>query len=179
MVYNEEEYKGGFVQKNKNGRQKNRTTLHNEHPLDAIGWQCLSALQQNARLSFRELGRLVGLSAPAATERIHRMQEAGIIEGYRAEINLAKIGLPITAFVRISVSSEKSGYIATQLQSIPEVLECYRVAGVDSYIMKVCTPSIADLEDLIDQLGQYGHSTTSIVLSTTVRRGSIDILKEY
>jgi len=171
--------KGSFAKKSKNERQKDVMTLQNENPLDSIGWQFLHALQQNARLSFRELGRLVGLSAPATTERIRRMEEAGIIEGYRAEIDLTKIGLPITAFVRISVPREKSGYIATQLQNIPEVLECYRVAGVDSYIMKVCTPSIARLEDLIDRLGQYGQSTTSIVLSTTVRRRSIERIGDH
>ncbi len=149
-------------------------TLQNENLLDDIGWQILRALQKNARLTFRDLGRQIGLSAPAVTERVRRMEDAGIIRGYRLEVDFAKIGLPVTAFIRISVPKDKREYIEEQMQKIPEVLECYRVAGVDSFIMKVSAPSIVHLEKLIDRLGRYGPSTTSIVLSTTLIRNGIE-----
>ncbi len=77
-----------------------------EHLLDDIGWKILSELQQNARIPFAELGRIVGLSTPAVTERVHKMEEAGIIVGYRAHIDPAKVGLPILAFVNVKVGGE-------------------------------------------------------------------------
>src|ERR1035441_9518567 len=77
-----------------------------EHLLDDIGWKILSELQQNARMPFAELGRIVGLSTPAVTERVHKMEEAGIIVGYRAQIDPAKVGLPIVAFVNVKVGGE-------------------------------------------------------------------------
>ena len=153
--------------------------LQSDSLLDDIGWEILHALQENARLSFRDLGRRVGLSAPAVTERVRRMEEAGIIRSYRAEIDLEKIGLPLLAFIRISVPREQSSYIGEQLQAIPEILECYRVTGPDSFIMKVSTPSVTHLEELIDRLRQHGQSTTSIVLSTTMIRQSVERIEDH
>lgn len=153
-------------------------TLQIEGLLDDTGWQILHLLQENARLSFRDLGRRVGLSASAVAERVRRMEEAGIIRSYRAEVDLAKIGLSLLAFIRISVQRERDGYVTEQLQNIPEILECYRVAGNDSFIMKVSVPSVEHLEKLIDRLRQYGPSTTSIVLSTTLVRQSVEKTEE-
>lgn len=141
--------------------------------LDAVGWKLLQALQEHARLSFRELGRHVGLSAPAVIERVRRMEDAGLIVGYHAEINLEKVGLPIIAFIRMNTSRERSGYVGIQLQSIPEILECHRVAGEVSFVMKAAVSSMSHLERLIDQLAQYGQPTTSIVLSTPVTRNIV------
>lgn len=145
-------------------------TLHEGHLLDPISWKLLKELQENARMSFRELGLRVGLSAPAVIERVRRMEDAGIVRGYRAEIDLEKVGRPIMAFIRISTPREKSGLVSKQLQDIPEILECHRVAGDDSFLMKVGVASMEHLERLIDQLARYGRSTTSIVLSTPVHR---------
>ena len=119
---------------------------------------------------FRELGRHIGLSAPAVIERVRKMEDAGILVGYRAEINPTKIGLPITAFIRLSTPRERSGYVGIQLQGMPEILECHRVAGQDSFLMKVGVSSMDHLERIIDQLAQYGQSTTSIVLSSPVTK---------
>lgn len=138
-----------------------------ETELDDIDWKLIQLLEQDARLTFRELGQQVNLSAPAVTKRIDRMTEAGIIRGYRAEIDLAKIGLPITAFSQISVARGKSREIANQLQSLPEVTDCYRIAGDYSYIVKFHVASMQHLESFIDRIGKLGHSTTSIVLSST------------
>src|SRR6266566_3483110 len=145
--------------------------LEIERLLDETGWNILEALQENARLSFSELGQRVGLSSPAVAERVRRMEDAGIISGYRAEVNTAKIGYPITAIIRISNSpGERCTRLSTFAQEIPEVLECYRVTGSDSLIMKVMASSVVHLESLIDRLSEHGLLTTSIVLSTVVSR---------
>jgi Lrp/AsnC family leucine-responsive transcriptional regulator len=143
--------------------------LEIERLLDETGWHILEALQENARLSFSELGQRVGLSSPAVAERVRRMEDAGIISGYRAEVNTAKIGYPITAIIRISLSpGERCTRLSASAQEIPEVLECHRVAGSDSLIMKIMASSVEHLESLIDRLSEHGLLTTSIVLSTLV-----------
>ena len=146
-------------------------TLEIEKLLDGTGWQILRALQQNARLSYSELGQRVGLSSPAVAERVRRMEDAGIISGYHAEINVAKIGFPITAVIRMSPSpGERCTRFTASVQDIPEVLECHRVTGSDSLVMKVVASSVEHLEELIDQLSAHGQLTTSIVLSSPVTR---------
>src|SRR5215469_18214845 len=112
--------------------------LEIERLLDETGWHILEALQENARLSFSELGQRVGLSSPAVAERMRRMEDAGIITGYRAEINTAKIGYPITAIIRMStLPGEKCTRFIAWAEEIPEVLECYRVTGGDALVMRV------------------------------------------
>lgn len=145
-------------------------TLHNEYLLDDVGWKLLQALQENARTSFRELGHQIGLSAPAVIERIRKMEADGILIGYGVEIDRAKIGLPITAFIRLSTPREQSVHVGIKLQAIQEILECHRVAGKDSFLMKVSVSSMEHLEKIIDQLAPYGQSTTSIVLSSPITK---------
>ena len=148
--------------------------LEIEKMLDATGWQLLQELQQNARLSFSELGQRVGLSAPAVADRIRRMEEAGIITGYRAEVNMSKLGLPVKAIIRLSsVAGQSCTTVALRVSEISEVLECYRVTGSDSVIIKVVAASVAHLERIIDQLSLYGLPTTSIVLSKPVQKQTI------
>jgi Lrp/AsnC family transcriptional regulator, leucine-responsive regulatory protein len=145
--------------------------LEIEKLLDDTGWRLLLALQQNARLSYSELGQRVGLSSPAVAERIHRMEDAGIISGYHAEVNVAKIGFPITAVIRMGSSpGERCTRSVPYVQEMPEVLECYRVTGSDALVMRVMAASVEHLEVLIDQLSAHGPLTTSIVLSTPVAR---------
>ena len=154
------------------------TLQHDDSLLDDIGWKLLQALQENARQSYRELGLRVGLSAPAVIERVRKMEAAGFLVGYRAEIDLARVGLSIIAFIRMSTPRERSGYVGRQLQDIPEILECHRVAGKDSFLMKVAVSSMDHLERLIDQLAQYGQSTTSIVLSSPVISRVVEAKKD-
>ena len=137
-----------------------------ESVLDATGWQILEALQEDARISFTELGRRVGMSPPAVAERVRRLEEAGIITGYRAQIDLSKAGFPITAIMRLTADGDCQSTGATIVRNIPEVLECYRVTGTDDYIMKVTADSVAGLENLIDRVAGYGSCITSLVLST-------------
>jgi|SRR5579859_3429830 len=145
-----------------------------ERSLDETGWQILDALQQQARLSYSELGQRVGLSAPAVSERVHRMEEAGVITGYHAAINLAKLELPVMAIIRMALGAGQSSAHATKaISELSEVLECYRLTGSDTFIMKVVASSVEHLEALIDRLVAYGPLTTSIVLSIPVKRRSV------
>ncbi len=141
--------------------------------LDDVGWQLLYLLQESARLSFKELGQRVGLSSSSVAERIHKMEEAGILLGYHAEINLEKVGFSVMAFIRMSTPGQNSTRIAMLLREMPEILECYRLTGSEAFIMKVCVSSVKQLEILIDHLAQYGQPTTSLVLSIPLTRRMI------
>ncbi len=146
-----------------------------ERHLDETGWLLLQELQQNARLSYSELGQRVGLSSPAVADRMRKMEEAGIITGYRAEVNMARLGLPVTAIIRLgSIAGQSCQRTASQVSEIPEVLECYRVTGSDAVIIKVAATSVDHLERIIDQVTLYGQPTTSIVLSKSMQRRVID-----
>jgi Lrp/AsnC family leucine-responsive transcriptional regulator len=149
-------------------------TLEPKKLLDEVGWRLLRELQVDARLSFAELGRRVGLSLPAVAERVRRMEEAGIITGYHAEVSLAQLGLPITAFIRLNVPRERYPAFITLMGDLSEVLECHHLSGSDAFILKVALTSILHLEVLIDQLSRHGQTTTSIVLSSPVMRRVIE-----
>jgi len=139
-----------------------------EKLLDATGWAILHELQQDARIPFSELGRRVGLSAPAITERVRRMEDVGIIAGYHTVINLEALGLGILAMARIRSYESRSPQIAIKAQGMPEVLECYKITGSDCYTMKIAVRDVVHLEETIDQLSTLGHVTTTIVLSSPV-----------
>lgn len=141
-----------------------------ERSLDDIAWRILIALQGDARLSFSALGRQVGLSPPAAAERVRRLEEAGIISGYRAELNLERLGFPITAIIRVSTPEHQFARLKTVVAELQEVLECYHVTGADSLVVKVVALSVGHLEKVIEQLGRHGTPTTSIILSSPVAR---------
>ena len=145
-------------------------TEESEKLLDDVGWRLLRLLQEDARLSYKELGRRVGLAPSSVAERIHRMEEAEILLGYHAQINLEKIGLPVMAFIRMNTAGQNSTRIALLLHDMPEILECYRLTGSEAFIMKVCVSSVKQLEMLIYQLSQYGQPTTSLVLSVPLTR---------
>lgn len=142
--------------------------------IDEIDWKILKELQINARISFAELGRRVGLTTPAVIERIRKLEDALIITGYRAEIDTAKVGLPITAFIRMSITGVDYSHIIEVVRESTEVLECHRGTGNDSFIMKVAVSDVGHLQTLIDKLTPYGITTTSIVLSSPVKNKIID-----
>lgn len=135
----------------------------------------LNVLQQDARTSYAELGRRVGLTTPAVIERVRKLEDAGIITGYRAEIDTAKIGLPITAFVRMSITGVDYSHIIEVAEGSNEVLECHRGTGGDSFIMKIAVSSVEHLQEVIDRLTPYGITTTTIVLSSPVKSRVIEI----
>jgi Lrp/AsnC family leucine-responsive transcriptional regulator len=142
-----------------------------EKLLDATGWRLVKELQQNARLSYTELGQRVGLSLPAVAERVRKMEEAGIITGYHAEVNIAKVGLPVLAIIHLeSIGGRSCTYTVSQVSKIPEVLECYRVTGSDSIIVQAAATSVDHLTRVIDQLSVYGVPTTWLVRSSPLKR---------
>lgn len=142
--------------------------------MDAIDWKILKELQEDARTSFAELGRRVGLTTPAVIERVRKLEDAKIITGYRAEIDTTKVGLPITAFIRMSITGIDYSQIIEVVESANEVLECHRGTGGDSFIMKVAVADVEHLQKLIDKLVPFGITTTSIVLSSPVKSRVIE-----
>ncbi|MEP6705644.1 MAG: Lrp/AsnC family transcriptional regulator, partial [Acidobacteriota bacterium] len=104
---------------------------------DEIDRKILKELQEDARVSYAELGRRVGLTTPAVIERVRKLEDSGVIRGYRAEIDTAKVGLPITAFVRMSITGVDYSHIIEVAEQSNEVLECHRGTGGDSFIMKI------------------------------------------
>ncbi len=142
--------------------------------LDEIGRKILAELQENGRIPFSELGRRVGLSTPAVMDRVRRLEDAGVIAGYRAEVDHSKMGYPIAAFIGVHVTGDFLPRMSKLAKGIPEVLECHRVTGSDSFIMKVMAGSVEELEKTIDRLTPYVATTTSLVLSSLVIRRSIE-----
>lgn len=143
--------------------------------IDDIDRKLLKELQEDARLSYAELGRRVGLTTPAVIERVRKLEDAGVITGYRAEIDTAKVGLPITAFVRMSITGVDYSHIIEVAEQSNEVLECHRGTGGDSFIMKIAVSSVEHLQEVIDRLVPYGITTTTLVLSSPVKRRVINI----
>jgi Lrp/AsnC family transcriptional regulator, leucine-responsive regulatory protein len=140
--------------------------------LDRISWKIIEELQQDARLSWAELGRRVGLTTPAVAERVYRLEKLGVIRGFHADISLERLGLPILIFVRLSMSGPETAVRSFQLQvkKFEEVLECHRVTGSDSFILKARVVTVEHLERFLDKLGHYGTTSTSTVLSSPVQQ---------
>ena len=136
--------------------------------LDATDWAILTELQRDARLPLTELGRRVNLSASAATERLRRLETAGVISGYRAEIDLGKVGYPVLAVVRLKYPGSRHEPLHKLLAERPEILECLRTTGDDCYTLKIAAASMAHLERTVDELCQFGSTTTNLVYSQTL-----------
>ncbi|HUH61755.1 MAG TPA: Lrp/AsnC family transcriptional regulator [Terracidiphilus sp.] len=143
--------------------------------LDRIAWRIVEELQQDARLSWAELGRRVGLTTPAVAERVHRLEQMGVIRGFHADICLERLGMPILIFVRLSMAGPESLVRAFQQQSKTwdEVLECHRVTGSDSFIVKARVVSVEHLERFLDKMGHYGTTSTATVLSSPVLQRTV------
>lgn len=148
-------------------------TNDSERLLDDTGWELLCALQENARSSYAELGKRVGLTAPAVAERIRRMEVAGIITGYHAAVNPARLGLGLTSIMRFqSADRSEAGAIAL-MKSCPEIIECHRVTGDDCMTLTAVVASVEHLQALINKLASRGSSNTAIVLSSPIQHGVI------
>jgi Lrp/AsnC family leucine-responsive transcriptional regulator len=139
-----------------------------ESVADPVNLRILGELQCNPRLTMSELGRRVGLSAPAVTERVRRLEETGVIQGYRLELNPAALGLPLAAYIRIRPNPGQLPRVADLAQQIPEIVECHRVTGEDCFILKLHLPSLDQLDRLLDLFLAYGTTTTSLIQSTPV-----------
>ena len=140
--------------------------------LDDVNLRILAELQTDGRVGMAELGRRVGLSAPAVSERVQRLERAGVITGYRAELEPGALGYPISAVVRIRPSPGQLRRIPEIARETQEVAECHRITGEDCYLLRLHLRSIDELEEILDRFTPHGLTTTSIVHSTPVpRRG--------
>jgi Lrp/AsnC family transcriptional regulator, leucine-responsive regulatory protein len=145
-------------------------TFEAQVALDAMDWRLLELLQEDARLSYAALGRRVSLSPPAVAERVRRLEESGVLVGYHADVDVAKIGFPMQAVVRIIASARLSEQLVPVLRDTAEVLDCQRVTGQDSFVVRVAIRSVEHLEDVLHRLAPHdGDTITSVVLNTPVR----------
>ena len=136
--------------------------------LDARNVKLLRLLRDDPRGSVSEMARRIGMSAPAVRERIQRLEEAGIIRGYRVELDARALGYPISAFVRVRPMPGKLAKIGELAGRLPQVVECHRITGEDCFVMRVYLERLEDLDPLLDRFLAYGQTTTSLVQSSPV-----------
>ncbi len=136
--------------------------------IDATDWAILAEVQRDGRIPLTELGRRVSLSASAATERVKRLEAAGVITGYRADIDLEKVGFVVLAVVRLKYPGSRHEPLHRLLGERLEILECLRTTGDDCYALKVAATSMGHLEQVVNDLAQFGSTVTNIVYSQTL-----------
>lgn len=145
--------------------------------LDDTNVRLLRELQADARLSLAELGRRVSLSSPAVAERLRRLEQGGVITGYRAEVDPRGLGYSLGVMIRIRPAPRQLAEVAELARQTPEVVECHRVTGDDCFVMTAYVSDVAHLEAVIDQFAAYGQTTTAIMQSSPVPRRALAPLK--
>jgi Lrp/AsnC family transcriptional regulator, leucine-responsive regulatory protein len=136
--------------------------------LDKTSWAILACLQENARATLADMGREVGLSAPAVAERMVKLEEAGIIQGYRVEVDYEKTGYGLRAFIAFIAHSGKLIPFLNYIEKLDEVLECHRVTGNHCIYLKVVVTNSGHLQELLARMMEFGDTTTSIILSSPI-----------
>ena len=136
--------------------------------LDQRNLELLRLLRANPRISLSELARRVGMSAPAVRERIARLEEHGVIQGYRLEIDPRALGFPIVAMVRIRPMPGKLPKIVELARATPQISECHRITGEDCFIIKLHLRSLDELDPILDKFLAFGQTTTSLLQSSPV-----------
>jgi Lrp/AsnC family transcriptional regulator, leucine-responsive regulatory protein len=140
---------------------------------DSTNLRLLDELQADARTSLAELGRRVGLSSPAVGERLRRLEQEGVITGYRAEVDPRKLGYGLGVVIRIRPAPRQLAPVAELARKTDEIVECHRVTGDDCYVMTAHVRDVTHLEEVIDQFAAYGQTTTSIMQSSPVPRRAL------
>jgi Lrp/AsnC family leucine-responsive transcriptional regulator len=148
-------------------------TLTDSSLLDDTGLRLLGELQRDARVSLAELGRRVGLSSPAVAERIKRLEGAGVIRGYHADIDPRTLGYTLGVAIRIRPAPRQLAEVAALARDSSEVVECHRVTGDDCYVLTAFVRDVEHLEQVIDRFAAYGQTTSSIMQSSPVPRRGI------
>ena len=141
--------------------------------LDELNSKILKCLQDNARQSNAEIGRKVGISSPAVSERIKKMEDLGIIEGYKAMVSPFDIGYQLKAIITLKAFMGKLKPFLEKVKTYDEVINCYRITGDENIVMEVVLKNQKHLETFIDQLITYGESKTQIVLSRVVKQKEV------
>ena len=137
--------------------------------LDDINRDILELLLADGRMSYRELGERVGLTAPAVTERVRKLEELGVIKSYRAVVDYEALGFPLLCIVRLNSPRGAQG-LDDVIRSLPEVIEANRVTGSESHVIRARLSSTTHLEQMLDELWEHGESVTNIVTSSPVPR---------
>jgi Lrp/AsnC family leucine-responsive transcriptional regulator len=140
-----------------------------ESILDAVNLRLIGELQADARLSLAELGRRVGLSAPAVTDRLQRLRDAGVIVGYRTEVDPRALGFTLSVVLRVRPAPRQLAKVAEVARTSAEVVECHRITGEDCFFMKLHVRDVEHLEEVIDRFLPFGQTTTSIIQSSPVK----------
>ena len=148
-------------------RRSARTTPTSDL-LDTLNLQIVRELQADPRASMSALARRVRLSPPAVTERVERLREAGVVAGWRLEVDPVAVGLPITAYARAKPGPGQLARLAALTQEVQEVTECHRITGEDCFLIKLHVRSMEHLAEVLDRFSVHGQLTTSIVVSTPV-----------
>ena len=136
--------------------------------LDETNRLLLRELHADPRVTMSALARKVGMSAPAVTERVQRMQRSGVITGFSMTVDPAALGLPVTAFVRVRPAARQLAKIADLARSLDQVSECHRITGEDCFLIKVHAATIPELEETLDRFLMFGQTVSSIVVTTPV-----------
>lgn len=136
--------------------------------LDVTDRNIIGELLEDGRISIAELGRRVNLSPPAIAERVKRLEQSGVITGYRAEIDVRKLGYPLTAIVRVKPAPGQSPKIRELASEMPEVGECHGITGEECFYLKVHLRSIDELTDLLDRFLVHGQTSTSLINDTSI-----------
>lgn len=137
-----------------------------ERTPDQTDWRIIAELQRDGRLSYNQLGRLVNLSSPAVAERVRRLEESGVITGYQARIDPARVGLGLTAFVQLRCALGRCLLKTSAAEDFPEVTEVHKLSGNWCSMLRVRAASMRHLEGLLERLGEHGEMNSHIVLST-------------
>ena len=148
----------------------------NTGPLDTIDLKILRELSQNARITFTELGKRVGLSTAAVTERVRRLEASEIIKGYSVQVDTKKLGFDLEVLIRLQAPGERWSAIIKLLKGYPEILECWNVTGSDSYVFRVMLKNTEHLQKLLGTLSMHGTLNTSLVLEKSVDHAAVDYL---
>jgi len=141
--------------------------------IDAINWKILECLQQNSRQTNTDISKRVGISSPAVAERIRKMEDAGIIEGYYTKLSYYQMGNQLTAIITLRAFMGKLKPFLAKVKSFSEVVNCYRITGNENIVMEVVLKDQKHLEQFIDQLIVYGETRTQIVLSNIIENNPI------
>jgi Lrp/AsnC family leucine-responsive transcriptional regulator len=149
-------------------RKIDRSAFRTMPVIDQVNVRILEQLVADPRISMSELARRVSMSAPAVTERVQRLEEAGVIAGYRLELDAGALGLPMAAYVRIRPAPGQLRRVAEVARETPEVSECHRITGEDCFLVKVHVRGVDHLEEVLDRFLAYAQTTTSIVQSSPV-----------
>ena len=142
--------------------------------MDSLNWKILKCLQQNARQSNAEIGRIVGISSPAVSERIKKMEDVGIIESFNTSVSPIETGYQLKAIITLRAFMGMLKPFLAKVKKYPEVLNCYRITGNENFVMEVVLKNQNHLEKFIDQLIVYGETKTQIVLSHVVKNNAIN-----